>query len=96
MQVGLYKHPFISIFNIHLPMWALGIILLTVFGTENDLADRVGNISVILVAYISFVPSVRKYVPSTDLVTLTDIIIYLNYIACMLTLLHSYLFDKTD
>ena len=60
MQVGLYKHPFISIFNIHLPMWVLGIILLSVFGTKNDLANRVENISMILVAYISFVPSVRK------------------------------------
>jgi hypothetical protein len=42
------------------------------------MADRIANISVILLAYIAFIPTVRSFVPNVSYFTFSDTIIFCN------------------
>ena len=53
------------------------------------MADRVANISVILLAYISFIPTVRSIIPSVTYMTLADAIIFFNFLGTGLLMLET-------
>lgn len=87
--IALYYKPARIILSVFFPMLVLAFALLTVFLAQNDLNARVANIGVILMAYVSFIPSLRAAIPSTPYYTLTDYALYSNLLACLITLIES-------
>ena len=59
-----------------------------------DFGARIANIAVVLLAYIAFIPSMRSVIPPVSYITLSDGVILLNLLACLVILLQSYLLDK--
>ena len=57
--IPLYKFPVVSIFTIFLPLWLLGIINLGIFFQETGLADRIGSIAGLMIAFVALIPVIR-------------------------------------
>ena len=68
------------------PMFALAWILLTVMDAPNDLNSRTANIAVVLLAYISFLTSLRQMIPPSSQFTLSDYVLYSNLLGSMIVL----------
>lgn len=87
----LYHRPARVILAAYFPMFVLACVLLSVYAGPYDLNARVANIGVVLMAYVSFIPSLRAVIPPTPYYTLSDYTLYSNLIACLLTLISSVL-----
>ena len=68
------------------PMFALAWVLLTVMDGPNDLNSRTANIAVVLLAYISFLTSLRQMIPPSSQFTLSDFVLYSNLFGAMVVL----------
>ena len=58
-QIGIYKKPGTLVLTQYLPMFVLSWVLLAIFKGQQDLNARIANISVLVLAYIAFIPSLR-------------------------------------
>lgn len=63
-QVGVYKHPTVTIATIFLPLWILAIINLGIFFQANELSQRIASIASIMVAFIALIPTIRSQIPN--------------------------------
>lgn len=75
-------------------MFVLSWVLLSVLSAPRDLNSRTANISVCLLAYIAFIPTLRSIAPPVPYVTLNDFVLYSNIIACLVVLLQSFLLNE--
>lgn len=57
--IPLYKFPFVTLFTIFFPLWLLGIINLGIFYQDTGLADRIGSISALMIAFVALIPVIR-------------------------------------
>ncbi|CDW83184.1 UNKNOWN [Stylonychia lemnae] len=90
-EIAFYQQPGVSIISAYLPVFVLSFVGLAMFDSPVDLASRISNVAVLLLAYIAFIPSLRSLMPPVPYITMNDGIIGLNLIACLLILLESYL-----
>ena len=58
--IPLYKFPSVQILTIFLPLVLLSIINLGIFFQDYDLHDRIASISVLLIAFVALVPTLRE------------------------------------
>ena len=72
-------------------MFTLAWVLLAVLKCEIDLSARIANISVVLLAYIAFIPSIRSLIPPVPYMTLNDAALWSNMFGCLIILLESLL-----
>ena len=82
-------------------MFVLAWVIMATYQAPFDLNARIANISVILLAYIAFIPTLRSISPPTPYFTLSDFVLNFNLIGCLITLLYSFLVfrfavDKKD
>jgi hypothetical protein len=68
-HIPLYKFPFVSLCTIFLPLVMLGIINLAVFFQSPSLADRVGNIATLMIAFIGMITVIRNQISPTPSIT---------------------------
>lgn len=88
-QLALYKNPLNMTINAYFPMFILALLGLMIFMQENDVADRIANISVILLAYIAFIPTVRSIIPPVAYFTLADALIFFNFLGTGMLMLET-------
>lgn len=67
-RIPLYKHPGSSLLAIFIPLWVTGFINLVVFFQDNRLADRMGVIATVSLAFIAFLPTINEKIPQTSMV----------------------------
>lgn len=63
--IPIYKFPSVQILTIFLPLVLLGIINLGIFFQNYEMHDRVASISVLLIAFVALVPTLRSELPPT-------------------------------
>jgi hypothetical protein len=63
IELAFYRAPLSSLINAFVPMLVLAFLAMMIFSSKFELGDRIANISVILLAYIAFIPSLRSFVP---------------------------------
>ena len=78
--MGFFKSPFLMVINAYFPMLMLSLLGLMIFKQDADTGERIANISVILLAYIAFIPTVRSIVPQVTYFTLADAILFFNFL----------------
>ena len=82
----IYRHPFIPILTSFVPMFSLAWILLTVMDYTNDLNSRTANIVVVLLAYISFLTSLRQMIPPSSQFSLSNYVLCSNLLGSIIVL----------
>jgi hypothetical protein len=91
----LFKDPWVSVLVIYLPMMILGVINMSIFYQYEVLADRLANIATLMIAIVGMISIVREEIPPGPLITLTEIIVLLESLACMMCLLSSLIIKNT-
>ena len=76
--------------NAYIPMFALAILAMMIFKLNFDLESRISNVSVILLAYIAFIPVLRNIIPPVSYLTLSDMILLSNITGTIAIMLESY------
>jgi hypothetical protein len=59
----IYKYPGSTILTIFVPFYILGAIGLLVFFQEASLAQRLATISVLILAFVAFIPTINSQIP---------------------------------
>ena len=57
----------------------------------SDTGARIANVAVIMLAYVAFIPTVRSVIPPVPYPTISDLVIFINLIACMITIIQTVL-----
>ena len=86
---SIYRMPGNKILTVFLPLFILGIFVLSCFKIDPSLDNMLPNLGMLLLAYVAFLPTVRAEIPSVSYATLTDVIIYSYLTSCLVTLLYS-------
>lgn len=79
-NIALYKDPFSIIMNAYFPMFVLSLLTLMIYLQEFQAGDRIANISVLLLAFVAFIPTVRSIIPPVNYFTLADFVIFCNFL----------------
>lgn len=85
----MYKYPFNSIVSIFLPLWLLAIINLAIFYQDYALGSRIAAIASLMVAYVAFIPVIRKKIPPSRKIIFVEILVYAIAFTCFIALVHS-------
>ena len=95
IRVPLYKHPGVTLLEIFIPLWILGLINIFVFFQQNVMADKMATIATVALAYVAFIPTINATVPNTPEIKLIDILIYMNILTTILTMIDSVITLRT-
>lgn len=87
--IPVYKFPSVQILTIFLPLVLLSIINLGIFFQNYDLHDRIASISVLLIAFVALVPTLREELPPTNNIVFIEILVYVQTYASVIALAHS-------
>ena len=82
-KIPLYKFPWVTICTICIPLWLMGMINIGIFFQEVGLADRIGSLAALMIAYIALIPVFRSELPPTSSITMVE---WLVYIQCLPTI----------
>jgi len=74
---SLARLPLNYYLTVLLPNFILQLLSLIIFGSRNNFGDRVLRITTLILAIVSFLPTVRAKLPDIPYVTLMDFIIYI-------------------
>ena len=55
--------------TIFLPLWLLGIMNLGIFFQDNGLADRIGSLAGLMIAFVALIPVIRSELPPNPNIT---------------------------
>ena len=69
-EIPLYKFPGVTLLTIFFPLWLLGILNLGIFFQSVGLADRIGSLSGLLIAFVALIPVIRSELPQSPDVAL--------------------------
>jgi len=67
-------------------MWVLAFINLMVYFQDNVLAQKLGVITTIAVAFIAYIPFIKSAIPTTPGIKLMDLIIFVEVAMLFLTI----------
>ncbi len=77
-KISIYQFPTSTILTVFIPIWILCVICLLTFFQENELSSRLGTVAVLVLAFVSFVPTINASIPPTPNIKLVDILIIMN------------------
>jgi hypothetical protein len=58
-EIPLYKTPSVTLTTIFFPLWLLVIIMLGIYFQDTGLADRIGSLSGLMIAFVALIPVIR-------------------------------------
>ncbi|CDW83522.1 UNKNOWN [Stylonychia lemnae] len=90
-QIPVYRKPLSMFLTNYGPLIVLSFLILSIYQSEYDFGARIANIGVLILALISFIPSMRSNIPPVSYVTLSDILLGFNQISTCLVLLCSFI-----
>lgn len=74
-----------------MPIIFLALINLAIFFQEQSLSNRISSIAILLLAYTTFLPTLRNRIPPSPKITLIETFLYAIMISSTLCLLRSFL-----
>ena len=66
-----------SLATIFFPLWLLTVINLGIFFQDANMADRVGSIASIMVAFVALIPTIRDQIPPNPILVFIEGVVYL-------------------
>lgn len=72
-----------------MPFYLLTIVSFGIFFQANDMNGRAISISMLLMSFFSFLPSIRSRLPAVPSIILTELLIYLQTLSMMLYFVQS-------
>lgn len=75
-QMRLFRYPLSIFLTIMIPVMFLCFINLAIFLQENNLASRIASIVTVLVAYSTYLPTLRERTPESHGTTMMEIVMY--------------------
>ena len=78
-----------SLVTIFLPLWLLGIMNLGIFFQDNGLADRIGSLAGLMIAFVALIPVIRSELPPNPNITFVEILVYIETLTTLLCLIES-------
>ena len=88
--IPFYKHPFIDILQIFIPLALITLLTLFTFAQSPDFNDKIGNIATLMIVYVGIVNVMEASLPPTTFITLIDVILYLLILINVLCLVRGY------
>jgi hypothetical protein len=88
-NIPLYKFPLSPIFTIFLPLFFLDILNFGILFQDKELADRMGTIATLVLAFAALIPIIRSQIPPTPKVTLVEILVYIQTAPTLLSIIQS-------
>jgi len=67
----------VALGSIFFPLWLLAFINLGIFFQDNNLADRIGSIATLMVAFVAMVPIIRHQIPPNAHLVFIEILVYI-------------------
>ena len=64
----------------------MGLFNLGIFFQDTGLADRIGSLAALMIAFIALIPVVRDQLPANPSITLVEILVYLETFTTLLCL----------
>ncbi len=78
-----------QILTIFLPLVLLSIINLGIFFQDYDLHGRIASISVLLIAFVALIPTLREELPPTNNIVFIEGLVYFQTYTCVIALAQS-------
>jgi len=95
LNFALTRSPWNYFLTVLVPNFILQLLSLILFFTEDDFEERVKNITILILAIVAFLPTVRAGLPHIPYITLMDLIIYSSVANVGLCVLAT-IIDKDD
>ena len=89
--IPLYKFPAIGLFTIFVPLWLLGVINIGIFFQDTGLADRIGSLAGLMIAFVALIPVIREQLSPNPNITLVEIFVYLQSLTTIFCLIESWI-----
>lgn len=94
-EFKLFRHPLTTVIEILIPAVFLALINLAIYFQEVALSNRIASIATLLVAYTTFLPTVRQRIPPSPRLTLIEMLLYAIMLSSSLCLLRSFI-DRNE
>lgn len=78
-----------QILTIFLPLMLLSIITLAIFFQNYELAGRIESISVLMIAFVALIPTLREELPPTNTLVFIEYLVYAQTYTCVIALAQS-------
>jgi hypothetical protein len=88
--------PTTTILTVFIPIWLLGVINIAIYFQKTEFKDRIANLSLVILAYMAFFPTIRDKIPPSPNFTIIDIILYALLLTSLLSLISSGYTDGKD
>lgn len=85
------RYPLSSLTTILFPVLWLSIMNIFIYYQQVSLANRISNVAMIMLAFVTFLPSIRTNIQQTPKLTLLEILLYLTMLSCFLCLVRSFI-----
>ena len=90
-EFKLFRYPLTTVIEILIPAVFLALINLAIYFQEVGLSNRISSIATLLVAYTTFLPTVRQRIPPSPRLTLIEVLLYAIMLSSSLCLLRSFI-----
>jgi hypothetical protein len=85
--VPLYKFPGNAWATIFIPMFMLSLLSIFIFlQTSTSIEEKLGSIATFVLGFIALIPNIKAELPQSQKISLSEIIVYLESMNCMLGL----------
>jgi hypothetical protein len=84
--IPVYKFPGNAWATIFIPVIMLAILSTSLFFYKSSPSEKIGTIATIVLGFIALIPSIKDQLPPSQRITLSEIIVYIEAINCMLSL----------
>jgi hypothetical protein len=87
--IPLYKEPGSTLYTIFLPLLLLSLINLAIFFQNADLHDRIASVSLLMLAFVSLIPTLRSQLPPSSEISMVEWMVYGQTYTTVLVLVRS-------
>lgn len=75
--------------TVFVPLWLLGIVNLGIFFQDGNLSDRLASIITLVVAFITYIPTIEETIPPTSNIVLGEWMVIIKCCEVICTFVHS-------
>ncbi len=98
-RIGLYREPENMLATVFAPIILLNLLMLGIYTESPDVGQMLGNVAMIVLALLAYMPIFRSSIPAQNHLTLGDRVIVtclLNSLSCFLMIMTRYIFAMND
>lgn len=88
-EIPLYKAPSVTLSTIFFPLWLLSVLTLGIFFQDIGLANRIGSLTGLQIAFVALIPVIRSQLPQSPQVTVVEILVYCEIFTGILLFIES-------